>query len=95
MRNLPSSDEFRTMLEILGKKAPEREWVVMTGPKGKENFDHVFQVQIYRDELKSLRKSNKVSQEIYNSISEMINSSDRSNFNLAKAIIQQLQERWR
>lgn len=64
-----------------------REFVMMTGRGGAEMLNDAIEREAYRNILESDKE--KYSQEEYTRLSDMINSSDRENLQLAKIIIKQ------
>lgn len=81
-----SVDDFKNHIaEFMNHKFEERrEFVVMTGASGMMNLNYTMQKMLALDTLKSLTN---ITEEERIRLNEMVESSDRENFEVAKIII--------
>ena len=83
-------DSFKEELYEFYNKPPEsRDFVVMTGARGKSVIDNMIKRIAAETLLDELKASDKVSDEEYISLNKMIDSPDNENLIVAVAIIDQ------
>lgn len=76
------------MTNITG--VPEREIHMYTGINGMDMITHAFAVKNSVDYAKFLRDEGKITEEELNNITNMLNSKDRDNFEVALLALEQL-----
>ncbi len=89
-------EDFRVMLSEFSKleRRDEREFYVHTGQRGMEMFNDAMiieaRVKPARSLCNKLLTENKITQDEYKSLREMIESPDRENLTLAETVLEQL-----
>lgn len=72
------------------QKSTDRQFTIMTGSKGLESVQNAIQKANDKDQALFLMEQKEISKEEYDSIIEMISSSDPENYEVAKAILYNL-----
>jgi hypothetical protein len=83
-------DSFKQELQEFYNKSDEtREFVVMTGLKGRQLFDDTMRRVAAETIADGLKAENKINEEEYTSLVKMINSPDMENLIVAMAVMEQ------
>jgi hypothetical protein len=90
MKNNYTLESFKTELQQFYNTSDEnRQFVVMTGLKGRQLFDDTMRKVAAETVADGLKAENKISQEEYDSLVKMIHSPDMENLIVAMAVMEQ------